>query len=517
MTLAWIRRVLSTCIAILRPVVTLILSRSVVEHYCLDIEWDYLRIHSSGGAYIDATLYRPRDVDPTLMGKIPCIVIVDTHGNQTSWSTIAYQYASQGFAVILYLGRKGRNMEDIFSMGEVHDLDCIYPFILAQHAWIDPNGVFIMGKSYASGIVLRCLALKSHPYVGGIVLSPIPYISSIVSREVEGDRDPATDTGHTLAVSSHLATKRLLVEMGVGSIASYQFVHKDTPADLMAQRMLVFDTDDRERFQLNDIDIPLYVHVNMLDSLVHVYDTTVLFESVYAKQTQSCIRYVHGDHCSTENSIHTASVIYDQILQWCRAVLHTMPIQTFETEVRCTTTRHTHYSSLHPNLPSNRYTLTDPFVIKATSYLPDVRRILQLDGLLRRLSDWTVPIRSLVTLHSVVLWNFPVVHALDMAGFPVVNLKVDTRTPGSGFSVTLLEYDAYGFGKRLSHKYIRLRDTRDASKQIMVRMSMVASRVTAGQELVLIIGNYDRRFVYTGPTDATITFTGIQIPYLCRY
>jgi len=477
-----------------------------VSEYCLGIVRETLTINTTDGSSMALCMYSPSDIIMTKTDVIPCIVIVDTSNNRFSWEPVMYKYATHGFVVLVYTGRRRSKLEDMFSTREVTDLLSIHAYITSQFQWIRSNGVFIMGSSYASGIVLRCLAVDSNPYAGGIVLSPIPYISSVVSQD-----------SNTIPVASHVTVSMILAEMGVDSISSHQFSCCSTPSGLRAQRILSIDRNDRARFDLSAIDIPIYVHVNIRDSLVNLKDSVDIFDRIKAKQGQSCIRYVQGEHGVSETQKLGTSDIYDDVLQWCRAVLHNGSTQTYRTEVSNSYTHHTTYTSIHPTQGTQQYRISDPRKVILSSYLPDVVRRPYLDRLMQHLSYTYLPIRSLLEIQRSILWNRMFKRSLDIAGFPIVTFLVDTDTPESGFGITLLEYDCFGYGRRLCSKYIMLNANHDKSHPVTVRMSMVASRIRFGHELVLVVSNYDHQFTYTGRTIATITFSDILLPYLFEY
>jgi hypothetical protein len=485
------------------PRITALLHPNPISDYRQGIVRSTLRIHTKAGAYITIRMCRPADIDMTKEGLIPTIIIVGTSNRTYSLDTVMYEYATQGFVVMTYTGRQLYKVDDMFSVDEVDDLLLIHTYIQSQFQWINTEAIFIMGKSYASGIILRCLATPDQPYAGGIVLSPIPYISSVVSQDE-----------HTTPVASHASATMLLSEMGVSSVSSHQFSSPLTPSDLIAQRILCIDQQDRARYDLRTIHVPIYVHVHIHDSMVNLADIVDLFDCTQAKQGQCCIRYVQGDR----GTLHPCtSDRYDDMIQWCRAVLHGGSIQTYKTEMFNTRDMHTTYTSLHPTKGQKKYKLRDSHKEVLFSYIPKLLLTSYVDRILQYITHSYIPIRPFLSLQRTILWSRVFKRSLDVAGFPIVTLLVDTNTPDSGFGLTLLEYDGYGHGKRLCYKYIMLKDMHDKTQPITVRMSMVSSRIRFGQELVLVVSNYDHRFTYTGRSRATITFSDIVLPYLFEH
>jgi hypothetical protein len=478
-----------------------------ISDYWMGIVRCKLHIHTTDGTYVQIRMYRPVDVDMSKVSIIPCIIIVDTGNNTYSWDTVMSQYATQGFVVMVYTGRQLSKVSDMFSLGEVTDLLSIHTYIKSQFQWINSGGIFIMGTSYASGIVLRCLTTTDQPYAGGIVLSPIPYISSTVSQDT-----------NTIPVASHACATMLLSQMGVSSVSSFQFSSRLTSSDLRAQRLLSIDQTDRLRYDLTTIKAPVYVHVNVHDTMVNLVDIVHLFDHTKKKHDDCCIRYVRGNHVVAETTELYNAAIYDDIIQWCRAVLHHGSIQTYKTEMINTCTVHTTHTSIHPTRGRKNYKLADTSKVRLYSYLPDLFLYASfLDRFVQYIADAYIPIRPLLSIQRTILWSLVFKRSLDIAGFPIVTLFVDTKTPDSGFGLTLLTYDGYGFGTKLGYKYIMLKDTHDKSKPINVRMSMVASRIRFGQELVLVVSSYDHRFTYMGRTRSTITFSDIVLPYLFEH
>jgi hypothetical protein len=443
-------------------------------------------------------MIRPAEVNTTQPDLIPCVIILDTPKNPETYEQVLNEYASHGFVVLICTGRRCSQVSDIFSCVQVTDLLSIHAYILSQFRWIKKQGIFLLGASYASGIVLRCLATQDQPYAGGILLSPIPFISSIVSQEEQT----------TVAVASHASTNMLLSEMGLSTVAAHQFSSHSTPNDLRAQRLLSIDREDRARYDLSAIDVPVYIHANIQDSLVNLADIVALFDTTKEKQPKSCIRYVQGVRTSTA---------YDDVIQWCRAILHHGSIQTYRTEMVNTRAAHHTYTTLQPTDGKTNYTLRDPKRVELYSYLPGFLADTFLDSLLQYIASAYIPIRPLVSLQCTIMWNLVFKRSLDIAGFPVVTFLVDTITPDCGIGLTLFVYDGYGSGRRLSTKYLMPKNTHDKKQPITVRMSMVASRIRCGQELVLVVSNYDNRFTYTGRTRSMITFSDIVLPYLFEH
>jgi hypothetical protein len=480
---------------------------NVISNYLLGIVREPLTVHTTDGTHLNVFMYRPAGIDLSKLGKIPCIVIVDTCSNIVGWEALMFRYATHGFAVLTYTGRRQRKLDDIFAKSAVNDLISFHSYIQSQFQWINPDAVFILGKSYASGIVLRCLASDTNKYIGGMVLSPIPYVSSIVSAD-----------DNTIPVASHTSAAMILSEMGVNSVASQQFARGSTPSDLRAQRLLLIDQDDRLTYTLDDIEAPLYVHVDIHDSLVNVYDSVQLFSKICKKQPLCCIRYAQGDHNVFDIQGYQTVDMYDDVLQWCRSILHSGSTQTYRTEVYSTSTQRTTFTSIDPAPDTDRgYKIVDSTKIILSTYIPSFLRLSSFDNIIQQLSYPYVPIRPLLYLQRDILWNRVFTRALDASGFPIVTLRIKTASPDSGFCLTLIEYDKRGYGKRLSYKYIMLKDTHVSSELITVRMSMISSRLQKDQELVLVVSNYDSRFTYTGRTEATVTFIDITLPYLYEY
>jgi hypothetical protein len=483
-----------------------ILPFNSITNYLVGVARELLTVHADEGTRLLLSLYRPCEIDLSRQGVIPCIVIVCSGHSVWEWDDVMYRYATHGFAVLAYAGRRHAKLDDMFARTEVEDLTDVHRFVKSQLQWVRSDAMFVLGKSYASGVVLRCLASPDNQYMGGMVLSPVPYVSSIVSQD-----------GNTIPVASHASVSMIQREMGIHSVAAHQFTSSTTPSDLRAQRILIIDQDDRVRYKLDDIIVPLYVHVNIGDTMVNLYDTVQLFATLYDKQPRSCIRYAHGVHGASETTSRSKFQIYDDALQWCRAILHNGSTQAYKTEVISTSTGLITSTSINPTSDILKYTISDNKKIVCSTYIPTIMSTICIDSIVQKLVNGYVPLRTLLQIHRNIMWNRVFTRSLDISGFPVLSLFVDTKTPYSGFGITLLEYDRHGFGKRLSYKYILLQDTHVSSDPIVVRMSMIASRLHRGQELVLVVSNYDSRFTYTGRTNATITFTNITLPYLFEY
>ena len=490
---------------------TLSLSRlpvNTITNFLTGVVRETMTLHATDGTRLEMCLYRPYEVDMGRPDVIPCIVVVCCGQSLGDWAEVMYLYATHGFAVVAFTGRPHVKLNDMFTPAEIQDLSDVHRFVRSQLQWIRSDAMFLLGQSYASGIVLRCLALTGMAlYRGGIVLSPIPFVSSLVSEDIG-----------SIPVVSQASVQMIQRQLGVQSVASQQFTSPSTPSDLRAQRILVIDQAERAAFVPSNITVPLYVHVNIGDSVVNIHDTVTLFALLAPTQPRSCIRYVHGDHGISETAVSTRRAIYDDVLQWCRAILHDGSIKTYQTEVRSTATGTSTVSAINPASDALKYTITDnkKLVCATTYYLP----VLLVDRILQHLVHTYIPLRPLLRLHRDIIWSRVFTRSLDIAGFPVVSLLVHTTTPASGFGLTLLEYDRTGRGKRLSYKYILVPDTPPGSVpavRVCIRMSMVSARLQCGQELVLVVSNYDSRFAYTGRTDATIEFTEITLPYLFEF
>lgn len=466
----------------------------------LGVVRESLTCNTNDGVSFTVQLYRPSDVNLARRALIAGIVIVDTQREQGHWDEVMYRYATHGFAVLVYTSRRQTRLEDIFAQTEVDDLLAVHAYVRSQLQWVNPEAMFVLGKSYASGGVLRCLASKENAFIDGIVLTPIPFVSSLVCAE---------DTT-TVPLASHLATALVLTEMGVASVVS-----RTTPSDLRARQLLRLDDQDRQTHDLTNLDVPLYTHINMHTPLVNNQDMTQIFTRLYTTQPESCIRFVHGSSDLYSTSI--ADDVYDDVLQWCRAILHQGSIQTYRTEVCNTTSGLGTYSSINPMVEERQYVLTDITTISLSTYTPMFLCTRRIDCLLQDLATSYLPPRPLLYLQRDILWQRVFTRSLDIAGFPAVTLFVNTTTPDSAFCMTLVVYDRRGYGQRLCSKYFMLKDAHSSTDPVAVRLPMLAYRIRQGQELVLVVSNYDPRFTYTGRTDATITFTNISLPYLFEY
>jgi hypothetical protein len=87
-----------------------------------------------------------------------------------------------------------------------------------------------------------------------------------------------------------------------------------------------------------------------------------------------------------------------------------------------------------------------------------------------------------------------------------------------GFRLHLIEYNAFGYGRQLGQKYVRIhRSTTETD--VIVRMPMIAAKIVVGHRLVLSITNYQDSSCHGNQRSeiSTVVFKTISLPYLFDY
>ena len=116
------------------------------------------------------------------------------------------------------------------------------------------------------------------------------------------------------------------------------------------------------------------------------------------------------------------------------------------------------------------------------------------------------------------MWSQTLLAPLHTSGFPTVTLCVLPSTHETEFCLHLIEYNGWGYGRRLVRKYVRARRT-ETETPIMVRLPMIATKIALGHRLVLSVTNYQDQSFHCVPRPdvATILFKTISLPYLFDY
>jgi hypothetical protein len=293
-----------------------------------------------------------------------------------------------------------------------------------------------------------------------------------------------------------------------------------------AQTILDMHTTDCDRYDLTTIKVPIYVHVNIQDSLVDGFHTSDLVRRLLAKGddggtgdvrkrsvSRSCIRYMHGDHLASETCSATRLGVYNDAFQWCRSVVHMASIQTYKTDLYDLGTAQTQSTPLPPNGTKRMDTSNEcRLVLRPASLVGYVGCAIGY------LSTGILPIWSAFRFHHYVVWSQRILSPLHTSGFPTVALCLQDCLYDTRFCLHLVEYDRFGFGHQLCQKYVTIRNS-STKKHLVVRMPMIAAKVTVGHRLVLSITNYNfRDFLYVVKAqNMSIVFETMSLPYLFDY
>lgn len=377
----------------------------------------------------------PAYVGPhTPKGVLPCIVVIQTASMATSDMD---RYVQDGIVVCTYQIQACTRVQDMFQES-AGDAQSVYRYLTTQFPCIDPNRVFLLGRSYAAGVVARCLIGTDVGFAGGILLSPILYISAL----------------------------------------------RETPPWTR-----VSDT------HLDSIRVPIYMHLDITDRRVDPIGAIQMFDRRDAAEDPfSCLRCVLGPQDP-----------FADVIQWVRSV-GLDPIQRRRTEIAGPVST---YSTLshHPD----QYKVSE-----GTTRVPQTASMIDqvlFPGCLRRVIHRTLstmaPIRSLLYLHTPILWEKRCVHSLNITGAPIVCMTVGPRVSTScPVTLVLMEYNRLGYGWPLSSK--RLYFDQMQESVVHVRMPMVSTHVHGGSTLALILTNRGARLPH-------ITFRSVRLPYLFEW
>jgi hypothetical protein len=472
----------------------------ILDDHWTGVSRQMICIHSSLGFYIDAMIHIPAHIERRAAGTIPCVVIVTGLNDPPhSWHDVIGMYTAQGFVVVTYTCRGSDFSNNVFSSDEISDAHTVYAYTLSQFPWVNPLQIFLMGTSYCGGVVLRSLSMDINAYCGGIVMSPLTHISSLVDQD--GGSVPVvahSGVAHRfLATSLQYRRNPLTRLLGIPT--------------LRAQTLLEMDHKDRCLYDLDQIVVPIYVHLNIQDSVVDNYHTVKLFQSLLRPEEtiRSCIRYMHGDHVATESHGASRKYIYKDTIQWCRSILHHASIQTYRTHIHDASVACTQATPLAPDETKRLHTEESRCISIAPANVQYAGRVLGY------LSQQLIPLGYFLRFHQHLMWS-TIVHApLHISGFPLITLRIPPSSYETGFCLYLMEYNQFTFGHRLGQKYVLIPSSHE-EQHITIRMPMIASRIAVGHKLTLTVSNYqDRTFLYTGQTDATtVVFTSISLPYL---
>jgi hypothetical protein len=482
----------------------------VLGDHLAGIKRQRICVRSSLGVDLLGMIHTPAHAERRVEGTIPCIVIVKgIHTSACDHHDIISSYTMHGFAVVTYVCRELDHSSTMFCSAEIGDVHVVYTYITTQFPWINAQQVFLMGASYCGGIVLRGLTMSNNLYCGGVVMSPLSRLSSLISQ----DRN-------SVPLISNNGIARLLRTSSIKTQKNLMFRLFGTRS-VRARGVLTMDKADKARYDLSTIRVPIYAHINIQDSVVDAYHTTKLFKVVVSSdhpsrthdRTGSCIRYRHGDHGESETREATRMIVYNDAFQWCRSILHQASIQTYMTYIDDLSQAETQSTPLPPD-GTKRMSTDDSRRIVLLAPNP----VYYLGCITGALSTWLIPLGPLLRFHHHLVWSQIVLAPLHTSGFPTVTLCLTPSLYDIGFRVHLIEYNAYGYGRQLVQKYVRGHRS-NSETTIIVRMPMVAAKISVGHRLVLSITNYqDRSFDCVNQTGvSTILFKTISLPYLFDY
>ena len=236
-------------------------------------------------------------------------------------------------------------------------------------------------------------------------------------------------------------------------------------------------------------DVPLYMQVNITDPQVDAYASVDTF-TLCMTHKDSCIRCVLGEPDP-----------FIDVVSWIRSV-GKHAIQRQRTEISGSVLT----SSILPHVAGNGKTSDQrPRVVQTTAIFDPFPRCV-IRGIHHTLSMMMVPIRAWLHLYTPVLWEKACVHNLNITGSPVVTLcvGVPTSTMHCPVTLVLMEYNRFGYGWPISSRRILCEDQAD---DIDIRMSLVSTRVSGGNTLVLVLTNWETRL-------PRLVFKSIRLPYL---
>lgn len=440
-----------------------------LDRFFLDVVRTPLYIRSSIGHGIEGVVHTPRYMSQ--LGTVaPCVVIVTSTGHTQHIQNVVDAYTAREFMVVTY---KRREVRDMFAEQEIDDTEVVYTHIVENLPWVDADRVFLTGMGYCGGIVLRTLTRSTTKFRGGIVLSPLIHIDSIL------------DTIPSLW--------RYVWKMMVGALRNdFPVVTCD---DVLARNKL-----DRDRYKLDEIDRPLYVYMNIQDECVDIRNVVDIFEAVLVRHPGSCIRYVHGTHHETEMNPDVREDILGDIVNWCRSIIHGGKMQTYETQISSMTSYYNTALSPHGGITFSDSGNITPVPL----YIPldRVADIVFVDVLqyLDRLSR----------LRSQCIWRRRVKFPITIVGFPIVRYNLENIGEHCTFYIHLFEYNCIGYGRRLCSQIVHVSN----GGVTETRLPMLSHRIDIEHELVLSVSSLSHVGIQHYGKRSKITFEQFEIPLL---
>ena len=438
-----------------------------LDRFFLDVVRTPLYIRSFTGHGIEGVVHTPRYMS-RLGTAVPCVIMITSAGHEHVQEAVDV-YTARGIMVVTY---KRREVRDLFTDQEIDDTDVVYAYIVENLPWVDADRVFLMGMGYCGGIVLRSLSRSPTKFRGGIVLSPLTYIDSIL------------DT----VMSLWIHVWKMLVGGLRNDIPS-------GPCNILAQSEL-----DRGNYILEQIDCPLYVHMNIQDECVDVRSIAKIFEAVLTRQSGSCIRYVHGAHHETEVDPSTREDIHSDVVKWCRSIVQDGNVQTYDTQVFSMTSQYTTALSPHDNDTLN----DNGKIIPVPLSIPLVRVVDVIFG------DAFQYLEPLSHLRSQSIWRRKVGFPITIVGFPVVRYTLENIEDHCTFYIHLFEYNCLGYGRRLCSQIVNA----SSGGITVTSLPMLAHRIDVGHEVVLSVSNLSHVDIRHHGEVPKITFTRFDIPLL---
>ena len=452
------------------------MTTALLQLYRSHVAREYITCTSASGHNLQLTVYRNIDESTASIGAKPCLLVVH---NRTLFfpEEMAIRYASRGLVVVSYVIDKHNQLVDLFNNHVISDLGSVYKHVNAFISKLNYNRIFALGNAYTAGVILRFVSQSSQCFAGVVLANPLIRLGHLLTN--------VTSTKPVLFGSDIL---HLLCATGIEPGEHHDLY-------LQAARMQSIDEQDRQRFQLGGIDIPIYIVTDLSEQCTDMYATLSMF-SILKQHPRTCLRYVMN-----------GEIDYDDIFTWCSSILyaHNGSIQTYDVVVETTLNTISSHVSVQPSQSLEyMYTVELSSVHRLTYYKPIWRSIT---AFLKYLIVTYSIMRPLISVQHTVIWSKVFKTATNIIGFPRLSLSVNHYT-----TPFIVEFCLVSSRSHRRFSWARMYLDSVTTEPLSLILSMMSVRFRANDELLLVMSSNPDSVVSYAHT--TITCGNLLLPYI---
>ena len=449
---------------------------ALIQLYRSHVAREYITCTSASGHYLQLTVYRNIDESTASIGTKPCLLVIH---NRTMFfpEEIAIRYASCGLVVVSYIIDKHDQLVDLFDEPVISDLGSVYEHVNAFISKLNYHRIFALGNAYTAGVILRFVSRYPQFFAGVVLTNPLIRLGHLVTN--------ATSTKPVL-VGSH--TSHLLGTTGIETSEDHNLY-------MRAERLQIIDERDRQRFQFEGIDVPMYIVTDLSEPCTDMYATLSMF-SILKQHPRTCLRYVvNGD------------VDYDDIFTWCGSMLHAHngSIQTYDVLVETILNTVSSHVSARPSQSLEHMYTVELASVNRLTYCKPIWQSIHV--YLKYLIVTYSIMRPLISVQHTVIWTKVFKTATNIIGFPRLSLSVNHYT-----APFIVEFCLVSSRSQRRFSWARIYLDSVTTEPVSLILSMMSVRFRADDELLLIMSSDPDSMVSYAHT--TITCGNLLLPYI---